>query len=727
MKQFYINNIKFNHIPESSIISYCESINIDIPHYCYHPNLSIAGNCRMCLVEVKNSPKPVVSCSMNVLNNMEIYTDSPIVKKSRENILEFLLLNHPLDCPICDQGGECDLQDQSYIFGIYKKRFYGFKKIVTNKNIGPIVKTVMTRCIHCTRCVRFSNEISGIPGLGTFGRGNNTEIGTYVDKIFNSELSGNVIDICPVGALTSKPYAFISRSWELKKSNSIDFSDSFGNSVLIYIKDNKIIKITPSYSYNIQMSNWISDKSRYIHTGIFLSKIDEINDRKPKNLWKNLLSNLCNSVYFHDHLNKHLYKRFKFSILINGSMSLEVLSLILLLKNKFKFIDLRKIDGENFDVSLTRNFTLNSLVNVKDINLSDLVLMCGVNTRYEGYVLNLKIRQRFLKGDLKVLSLGSLIDYTYPVQYLGLNLKFFRNICEGNNLFCQDLISYKNPSILLSSEIFKRKDSSMLQPLFKNLLSFSNLKTRIWNGYNVLNKSINDAGSRFLLSFKNLTNKDFLDTNLFYLFESNSTNSHFSSFIELKLLNYLKSNNTNRIILNQSFDNNIKYNLSGDKFSLPSNVFYENSETFLNTEGFIKRSVKVLNLKNNSKSNWDILRYLGKKFDSVSFLSDFNSRNTLFLKIDDSDNMLRFININFFPIQSYNSFINYKNNKAFNNNKHIFEKGFFYTSKCKLLDTKIVCWLDDFFVGGRDTYSSYSSVMIKCSKSLRHISTNFNI
>ena len=727
MKQFYINNIKFNHIPESSIISYCESINIDIPHYCYHPNLSIAGNCRMCLVEVKNSPKPVVSCSMNILNNMEIYTDSPIVKKSRENILEFLLLNHPLDCPICDQGGECDLQDQSYVFGIYKKRFYSFKKIVTNKNIGPIVKTVMTRCIHCTRCVRFSNEISGIPGLGTFGRGNKTEIGTYVDKIFNSELSGNVIDICPVGALTSKPYAFISRSWELKKSNSIDFSDSFGNSVLIYVKDNKIIKITPSYSYNLQMSNWISDKSRYIHTGIFLSKVKDNNEKKPKNFWKNLLSDLCNSIYFNDHLNKHFYKKFKFSILINGFMSLEVLCLMILLKQKFKFIHLRRTDGESIDSSLTSNFTLNSLVNIKDINLSDLIFMCGVNTRYEGYALNLKLRQRFLKGDLKVLSLGSLIDYTYPVQYLSLNLNFLRNICEGNNPFCQDLISYKNPSILLGSEIFRRRDSNKLQSLFKNLLFFSNLKTKIWNGYNVLNKSINDTGSRFLYSFKNLTNKDFLYTNLFYLFESNTINSHFSSFIELKLLGYLKFNSTNRIILTQSFDNNINYHLSGDKFNLPSNVFYENSETFMNTEGFIKRSVKILNLNNNSKSNWDILRHLGKKLDSVNFLSDFDSKNFLFSESDNISNMLRFINFNFFPIQSYNRFTSYKNNKVVNNNINVSENSLFYVSKCKLYDTKIVCWLDDFFVGGRDNYSSYSSVMIKCSKSLRYTSTNFNI
>ena len=228
MKYFHINNIKFNYNLEfknnfknnfwkqnTPLIEYCETLGINIPHYCYHKELSISGNCRMCLVELKSSPKPVVSCAMNAkscLANGDIYTNSSLVKKARENVLEFLLLNHPLDCPICDQGGECDLQDQSLFFGLTKKRFYNFKRVVLNKNIGPIVKTVMTRCIHCTRCVRFAAEVAGIEDIGMFGRGLESEIGTYIQKLFQSELSGNVIDLCPVGALTSKPYPFIHRS-----------------------------------------------------------------------------------------------------------------------------------------------------------------------------------------------------------------------------------------------------------------------------------------------------------------------------------------------------------------------------------------------------------------------------------------------------------------------------------------------------------------------------------
>ena len=263
MKYFIIDNKKINFIPENrSIIEYCENLGINIPHYCYHPNLSIAGNCRMCLVEVKNSPKPVISCAMSLLNKMEIYTNSPLVKKSREGILEFLLLNHPLDCPICDQGGECDLQDQSFFFGIHKKRFYNFKRIVTNKNIGPIVKTVMTRCIHCTRCVRFSKEIAGVESLGIFGRGMNSEIGTYINKVFNSELSGNIIDICPVGALTSKQYPFLGRVWELKNIKSIDFSDSSLTPIQVFVKSNSVVKIVP-FELSIQ-GILLSNTSLYI-------------------------------------------------------------------------------------------------------------------------------------------------------------------------------------------------------------------------------------------------------------------------------------------------------------------------------------------------------------------------------------------------------------------------------------------------------------------------------
>jgi NADH dehydrogenase (ubiquinone) Fe-S protein 1 len=330
LKYFYINNQKFNYTLEfqnnqinnywkhnAPLIEYCETLGITIPHYCYHKNLSISGNCRMCLVELKNSPKPIVSCAMSAkscLNNTEIFTESPLVKKARENILEFLLLNHPLDCPICDQGGECDLQDQSLYFGTSKKRFYNFKRIVTDKNIGPIVKTVMTRCIHCTRCVRFSTEIAGTEDLGMFGRGLDSEIGTYVTKTFQSELSGNVIDLCPVGALTQKPYPFLSRSWELKTTNSIDFSDGFGTNIQVFFKNSQVVKITSGYNEN--SNPWISDKSRFSFDGMFSpARILKgfinfgSNNSIFSSTWKTLLIEIITTLYFQDHLNKHFFKK----------------------------------------------------------------------------------------------------------------------------------------------------------------------------------------------------------------------------------------------------------------------------------------------------------------------------------------------------------------------------------------------------------------------------------
>ena len=368
MKYFYINNIKFNYDLEfknnsndnfwkqnTPLIEYCETLGINIPHYCYHKGLSISGNCRMCLIELKNSPKPIVSCAMNAsscLANGDIYTNSSLVKKARENILEFLLLNHPLDCPICDQGGECDLQDQSLFFGLTKKRFYNFKRIVINKNIGPIVKTVMTRCIHCTRCVRFAAEVAGVENMGMFGRGLQSEIGTYVEKIFQSELSGNVIDLCPVGALTSKPYPFISRNWELKNVTSIDFSDGFGTPIQVFIKNNQVIKILPSYDETSYKTNWISDKTRFSFDGMFSperithSFIKNNNKLFVSLAWKKLFKEIFYTLYFKSHLSKHLYQPYQITICLNKDISLEVLNLLYILSHKYSFFKLRQSESQ---------------------------------------------------------------------------------------------------------------------------------------------------------------------------------------------------------------------------------------------------------------------------------------------------------------------------------------------------------------------------------------------
>ena len=251
MIKVFVNDIEVFVNPNSSALEACETVGVEVPRFCYHERLSVAGNCRMCLVEIAKMPKPVASCAMPIMPDMRIYTDTPLVKKAREGVLEFLLLNHPLDCPICDQGGECDLQDQAMVFGSDRTRFYDFKRGVEDKNVGPLIKTIMTRCIHCTRCVRFAAEIAGVEALGTTGRGRETEIGTYLEKTFQSELSGNVIDLCPVGALTSKPYSFTTRPWELNSVNSIDLTDAIGSNIRLDSRGNDLLRILPRLNENI--------------------------------------------------------------------------------------------------------------------------------------------------------------------------------------------------------------------------------------------------------------------------------------------------------------------------------------------------------------------------------------------------------------------------------------------------------------------------------------------
>ena len=267
MVNVIVDDIPVSVPSNSTVLQACDSVGIDVPRFCFHERLLIAGNCRMCLVEIEKSPKPVASCTLPVMEGMKVFTRTPLVKKAQESVLEFLLLNHPLDCPICDQGGECDLQDQAMLFGSDSGRFYEYKRGVEDKNCGPLVKTIMTRCIHCTRCVRFATEIAGISDLGTTGRGRKTEIGTYVQKLIRSELSGNIIDLCPVGALTSKPYAFTARTWELKSTESIDITDGLGSNIIINTKGNEVLRILPRFNESLN-EEWITDKARFSYDGL---------------------------------------------------------------------------------------------------------------------------------------------------------------------------------------------------------------------------------------------------------------------------------------------------------------------------------------------------------------------------------------------------------------------------------------------------------------------------
>ena len=728
----FLNSNEFN-VP---LIEFCNIKGYKIPHYCYHNKLSIAGNCRMCLIELKNSPKPIVSCAMTTktcLSNSELFTNSPLVKKARENIMEFLLLNHPLDCPICDQGGECDLQDQAVFFGFSKKRFYNYKRIVIDKNIGPIIKTVMTRCIHCTRCVRFANEIAGVGHLGVFNRGLQSEIGTYVNKIFQSELSGNAIDLCPVGALTSKPYPFLARNWELKQVNTVDFSDGFGLDIQIFLKNNTIVKILPGYNSSSKTNCWISDKTRFSFDGMFCPErkiLKSLNEKKHnKFFWKKLFEDLTQTIYCQDHLNKHHLTTKYLIVIFSSTISLEVLNLLFLISKTYSFFKLRNCEPININNDIETNFISSSFTK-SNLMLSDTCLLLNTNTRFESSHLNLKLRQRFLQGNFKFFSFGSLVNLTYPITYVGSNLKILKSFVEGNNLICQDFKNSANPILICSLDNFNRKDSNVLIDFFKTLKLHTNFLNKKWNGINILSTNLNNAGLNSLNNFLSITEKDFKNSFGIYFLNTNTLSANIKKIIELKLLNFvITEKGLNKIFLEQNF-NQQNFNQKIYKIypvynykNLPNKVFFETSGTYLNTEGFFKKTIKIVPAFQKSKEDWYILRKLLNNTKSVTFLSfpkinkkvQYNSNNLHIFKT--------YINYHYFASKSLDNLTFYLNTKI-NHFSIINQK--FKRPVQKVFNTKLKFWLDDFYIGGKDNYSIFSSTMIECSLNLRLETTNFN-
>ncbi len=752
MKYFYINNIKLDYDLEfknnsktnfwkqnTPLIEYCETLGINIPHYCYHKNLSISGNCRMCLIELKNSPKPIVSCAMNAkscLANGDIYTNSSLVKKARENILEFLLLNHPLDCPICDQGGECDLQDQSLFFGLTKKRFYNFKRIVINKNIGPIIKTVMTRCIHCTRCVRFAAEVAGVENMGMFGRGLQSEIGTYVEKIFQSELSGNVIDLCPVGALTSKPYPFISRNWELKSVNFIDYSDGFGTPIQVFIKNNQIIKILPGYDEATDKTNWISDKTRFSFDGMFSPEritqgFIKNNDKLFVNLsWKKLFKEIFYTLYFKSHLSKHLYHPYQITICLNKDISVEVLNLLYILSHKYSFFKLRQSESQNLIIDLEQNYLLNSKLSNSELLTSDTCFLIGVNPRYEGSKLNLILRSRYLKGNFKIIQIGSLFNLTFSVRNLSNNTKNLKSLIEGNNLFCQELVNSSNPILISNSELFKRKDSINITNALKLLIKYINSYSKAFKELNILNSTLNESGVNNFNILKTVQNTDFKNSLGIYFLNSSFNTYNIKKLLNLKLLNFFQnSENTNKLLITQSSTLNTKkikefqksFNLC-NQIHLPNNVFFETSGTYINTNGKINKTTKIITSLTQTKSNWQIIRKIVYYCKKTFYISNVFQNNKLVFNSNTPYHFKQYIGFQYYAISNLNNLTFQLLKKV---KKPITNYLKFKPTRNKFFKSPLRFWLNDFYLDNKVFDTKYSSTMIQCSKFSRLDHTNF--
>lgn len=597
---YFINDISYLNTDKNlTILQACESHDINIPRFCYHEKLSIAGNCRMCLIELEKSPKPIASCALNIGENMKIYTNTVLVKKAREGILEFLLINHPLDCPICDWGGECDLQDQTQVFGGDRGRFYEEKRSVSDKNCGPLIKTFMTRCIHCTRCVRFYTEIAGITTLGTTGRGARMEISSYVPEILDSEISGNLIDLCPVGALTSKPSAFTGRPWDYESFKTLDPLDALGSTLQIDVTGLSIMRVIP-YINEFINEEWISDKCRFFFDGLTTQRIHKPFYKKDQKLlpvsWEFAMEKLF------EVLKEHRFSRNLDLIGIFGPL-VDFQTLIF-----FKFL-FNTLGSNNIfyqkklnlpDVDFRNNFFFN--VDLNENNEYKTALFVGLNLRKESAVLNARLRTFLIKGDTFCASIGSNFSSNFSVKKLGNNLLILNKILTGNHWFSNILWNSKKNLILFGASFFMEKQALFLWNKFlflqKKMQSISiQLDLFIINPFISLQNSI-ELGLN-IKPFANL-NKD---KKIFYFLGVSQCN-----------FDFFNSFDTNKdFLIFQSHHGNKLANLAN--LILPTPTFIEKNCAFLNLQGFFTKVNKIFFPFGDSRIDSEIFKYVGIRYN----------------------------------------------------------------------------------------------------------------
>src|ERR1700754_906149 len=480
-----------------TVIQACEQAGVEIPRFCYHERLSIAGNCRMCLVEVQGSPKPVASCAMGV-NDLPpnkdgspkvLNTKTPMVRKAREGVMEFLLINHPLDCPICDQGGECDLQDQAMAYGVDAGRYRENKRAVEDKYIGALVKTVMNRCIHCTRCIRFATEVAGVPEPGAIDRGEDMEITTYLESAMTSELQGNVVDLCPVGALTSKPYAFAARPWELSKPESVDVMDAIGSAIPIDTRGREVMRILPRVHEAIN-EEWISDKTRHVVDGLRTQTLDQPyireNGRLRPGTWPEAFAAIAARL--------RGTKAERIGALAGDVCTVEEMFALKELLAKCGSSNLAVQGGDAFDPKAGRaSYIFNPTI--AGIEQADALLIVGSNPRKEAAVLNARIRKRWRTGHLKIGVIGAKADLTYTYDYLGAGTDSLSDLAAGKHSFAEVLKGAKNPIVLVGAGGLARQDGAAVLALAAKIAADVGAVKDGWNGFAVLHDTASRVGA----------------------------------------------------------------------------------------------------------------------------------------------------------------------------------------------------------------------------------------
>ncbi|CAL9201023.1 unnamed protein product [Musa hybrid cultivar] len=573
-----------------TVLQACEVAGVDIPRFCYHSRLSIAGNCRMCLVEVEKSPKPVASCAMPALPGMKIKTDTPVAKKAREGVMEFLLMNHPLDCPICDQGGECDLQDQSMAFGADRGRFTEMKRSVVDKNLGPLVKTVMTRCIQCTRCVRFATEVAGVQDLGMLGRGSGEEIGTYVEKLMTSELSGNVIDICPVGALTSKPFAFKARNWELKGTETIDVTDAVGSNIRIDSRGPEVMRIIPRLNEDIN-EEWISDKTRFCYDGLKRQRLNDpmirgSDGRFKAVTWRDALAVVAEVAH-----------QVKPEEIVGVAGRLSDAESLMALKDFLNKMGSNNVSCEGNGISPNADLRPSYLLNttIAGLEKADAFLLVGTQPRVEAPMVNARIRKTVRATQAKVAYIGSPSDFNYDHQHIGTGPETLLEIAEGRHPFCSTLLTAKNPVIMVGAGIFERKDKDAIFSAVETIAKSAKVVRPDWSGLNILLLHAAQAAA--------------LDLGL--------VSSPIESIQSAKFLYLMGADDVNLDKLPD--DAFVVYQgHHGDKgvyranVILPSSAFSEKEGTYENTEGCSQWTVPAVPTVGDARDDWKIIRALSE-------------------------------------------------------------------------------------------------------------------
>ncbi|OQR69871.1 NADH-ubiquinone oxidoreductase 75 kDa subunit [Tropilaelaps mercedesae] len=584
--------------PGTTVLQAAAMVGVEIPRFCYHERLSVAGNCRMCLVEVEKSPKPVAACAMPVMKGWRIRTNSEMTKKAREGVMEFLLANHPLDCPICDQAGECDLQDQSMAFGSDRSRFtdinYSGKRAVEDKDIGPLVKTVMTRCIQCTRCVRFASEVAGIPVLGSTGRGQDMQIGTYVEKMFLSELSGNVIDLCPVGALTSKPYAFTARPWETRKVESIDVTDALGSNIVVSTRAGDIMRVIPRNNDDVN-EEWISDKARFSYDGLKRQRLTTPMIRQNGQLepcdWQEALTAVANRVA--------ITPGEKMAAVVGGLCDAEALTALKDLMNALECETLCTEEAfpmEGAGTDLRSNYLLNS--RLTGVENADLLLVIGCNPRFESPVFNARIRKMWIANELDVALVGPKVDLTYSYEHLGDNPNLISELAKGSHPFAAKLAAAKNPMIIVGSEALQRGDGEAVYGVVHQLATKLQKDRKDWKVFNVLHRVASQVAALDLGYRAGV--KDILKEKpaLLYMLGADE------GVVNRKDLP------NDCFIVYQGHHGDVGAEIAD--VILPGCAYTEKQATYVNTEGRVQQTLQAVTPPGMAREDWKILRALSE-------------------------------------------------------------------------------------------------------------------